>query len=56
MSKWSVEIEARVTFETEVEAETESEAREKAMVEWDFCDINDLEFWDDRVTDISEVN
>lgn len=55
MSKWwNVTIEASVSYEAYVEAENEAEAKDKAMSDYDVCGLEDLTFWNTRITDVYE--
>lgn len=52
MASYNVVISSRVSYSTEVEADSEGEAREKALREWQDCDVSEMEFWDTQVDDI----
>ena len=52
MAFYNVVISSRVSYSTEVEADSEGEAREKALQEWQDCDVSAMEFWDTHVDDV----
>lgn len=52
MAFYNVIVSSRVSYSTEVEADSESEAREKALREWQDCDVSEMEFWDTHVDDV----
>lgn len=52
MAFYNVAISSRVSYSTEVEADSEEEAREKALLEWNDCDVSEMEFCDTHVTDV----
>ena len=59
MATYEVEVEARVTYITEVEADNESDAKDRGFLKWQDCDLNrdeGVEFWDQRVTNVEEVD
>lgn len=55
MAFYYASIHADVRFYTEVEADNEDEAREKAMIAWRECDLNEMEFDNEFVSNIAEM-
>lgn len=55
MAFWDITVSAEVVYQTTVEAETEDEARDIAMSNWQNCEDNEMEFYNEHISDIFEI-